>query len=87
MESEDSVLKSAIIGCGWVADHPFLPNKFVDVSEYMKAKEKALYTYSDEMRATPHSRSVENIVRLNQCRGHGVGYQYAEAFSVIRVLV
>ena len=67
--------------------HPFLPNKFVDVSEYMKVKEKALYTYSDEMRAAPHSRSVENIVRLNQFRGNCVGYQYAEAFSVIRIVV
>jgi len=38
------------------------------------------------MRDYPHSRSIEGIKNLAKLRGNQVGYDFAEAFEVIRKL-
>jgi LmbE family N-acetylglucosaminyl deacetylase len=63
---------------------PFIPNVFVDISEYLDVKRKVLEAYGAEMRMPPHSRSVENIISYAGMRGHTVGTEYAEAFISIR---
>ncbi|MDH5765753.1 MAG: PIG-L family deacetylase [Gammaproteobacteria bacterium] len=63
---------------------PFMPNVFVNISEYIEIKRKSLEIYSDEMREEPHSRSIENIIRLSALRGNTVGVDYAEAFNLVR---
>lgn len=63
---------------------PFIPNVFVDISDYIGVKNKILEAYSEEMRQLPHSRSIENAVSIASVRGSSVGVQYAEAFSGIR---
>jgi LmbE family N-acetylglucosaminyl deacetylase len=65
---------------------PFLPNLFVDVSAYLETKMRALEAYALEMRAPPHSRSLEHLHILAQHRGACVGVKAAEAFMVIRSL-
>ena len=65
---------------------PFIPNLFVDISQHMDAKMRALEAYALEMRAAPHSRSVEHLRHLAQHRGSCVGVEAAEAFMVMRVL-
>lgn len=67
-------------------DH-FHPNVFVDISDYIDLKVKALEAYKEEMRGVPHSRSIENIIRLNQYRGNSVGCYYAEAFMLLRKII
>jgi N-acetylglucosamine malate deacetylase 1 len=62
---------------------PFIPNKFVDISQYINQKKAALTAYALEMRDAPHSRSIENVLRLTSLRGNAVGCDYAEAFSVL----
>jgi len=62
----------------------FLPNVFVDITNYIHLKKDALMAYNDEMRQPPHSRSIDNILRLNNFRGNSVGYNYAEAFMLLR---
>ncbi len=62
----------------------FSPNMYVDISRYIEIKRKALEAYNDEMHKSPHSRSVDNIVRLNTLRGNSIGVDYAEAFMLIR---
>lgn len=62
----------------------FTPNWFVDISDYMDKKMQALDAYAVEMRAVPHSRSMEHISTLAQHRGYSVGLQAAEAFVLIR---
>ncbi len=62
----------------------FTPNLFVNIDEQIKLKELALSAYSDEMRPVPHTRSIENILRIDACRGSSVGLRYAEAFMIIR---
>jgi LmbE family N-acetylglucosaminyl deacetylase len=63
---------------------PFLPNYFIDIAPFIENKRKALHVYSSEMHAEPHSRSIENVLRLNAVRGNSVGLYYAEAFMVLR---
>jgi len=63
---------------------PFAPNVFIDISEYIEVKRKALEAYSEEMRQPPHSRSVKNTLRLNALRGNAVGVKYAESFVLLR---
>jgi len=64
--------------------YPFLPNVFVDITNYIEIKKKVLEVYSEEMRHLPHSRSIENALRLCELRGNGVGKRYAEAFMSVR---
>jgi len=67
-------------------DLPFIPNHFVDISEHIEGKKNVLQHYGDEMRDEPHSRSIENSLRLAALRGSTVGVNFAEAFQVVRVI-
>ena len=64
----------------------FNPNVFVDITDYIDIKKQVLEVYSEEMRQPPHSRSIDNALRLNALRGNSVGVDYAEAFISIRIL-
>lgn len=64
----------------------FVANLFVDISEHLDTKSRALEAYSLEMREAPHSRSIENAKRLAMFRGNCVGVDAAEAFNVVRIL-
>lgn len=63
---------------------PFTPNVFVDITDYIDTKKQTLEAYVEEMRQSPHSRSIENAIRLCAIRGNAVGLGYAEAFQMIR---
>lgn len=62
----------------------FLPNLFVDIGETLERKQKALETYSQEMRGFPHARSIEACTHLAKWRGASVGVGAAEAFQIVR---
>jgi LmbE family N-acetylglucosaminyl deacetylase len=73
----------------WVAPEPdarnvFLPNRYVDITDYMETKMAALKCYDIEMRDFPHARSYEAVEALAKLRGAHMGLERAEAFSVIR---
>jgi len=65
---------------------PFTPNRFVDISKYLKVKISALNAYNQELRPTPHSRSIENVIQLASYRGNSIGCVAAEAFMVVRII-
>lgn len=65
---------------------PFIPNVFIDITAQIKIKKEILEVYSQEMREPPHTRSIENIIRLNVMRGNSAGCEYAEAFVLLRYL-
>lgn len=65
---------------------PFVPNVFVDISQYLDVKLQSLQAYELEMRPAPHSRSIEHAGYLAKHRGHSVGVAAAEAFVAIRIL-
>lgn len=66
--------------------YPFTPNVFVDITDYIETKRKVLEAYEEEMREPPHSRSIDNAIRMVELRGNSVGFQFAEAFVGIRIL-
>jgi LmbE family N-acetylglucosaminyl deacetylase len=65
---------------------PFVPSVFVDISDYLEIKMKALEAYELEMREEPHSRSMANVRRLAELRGSTVGFSAGEGLSLIRFL-
>jgi len=66
---------------------PFIPNVFVDITDFIGIKNKALVAYIDEMRQPPHSRSIDTSIKLSEVRGSSVGVRHAEAFSLVRLIV
>lgn len=62
----------------------FNPNWFVDISETLETKMKALAIYESEMRPWPHPRSMEGIKYQAHWRGSFVGVNAAEAFVLAR---
>ena len=62
----------------------FLPNYYVDVSEYIDFKIEAFLCYETEKRIYPHPRSEEALKVLAQKRGVEIGFKYAEAFMIMR---
>ncbi len=65
------------------SESPFMPNVFVDVSDFIELKIQALYEYSKVMRPDPHPRSNKMIKALAGFRGSQCGRNYAEAFQLI----
>ena len=53
---------------------PFTPSVYIDISSQIEIKRKALGVYKEEMRQPPHSRSIDNIIRLNALRGEFCWY-------------
>ncbi|MET3682977.1 LmbE family N-acetylglucosaminyl deacetylase [Alkalibacillus flavidus] len=62
----------------------FNPNWFVDITNSIHTKLKALEYYSSEMREWPHPRSIKGVRTLSEWRGSTVGVHNAEAFMLGR---
>ena len=62
----------------------FKPNYFVDITNSIKFKIKALKYYKRELKKWPHPRSVEGVKLLSKIRGSSVGLSNAEAFILGR---
>ncbi|MFH1644459.1 MAG: PIG-L family deacetylase [bacterium] len=65
----------------------FIPNWFVDISQTLDLKLKALKKYKSEMRKFPHPRSIKALECLANWRGASVGVDAAESFILGRLLV
>jgi len=71
----------------WAApfvDSAFIPNVFVNISETLGTKLKAMSEYKSELKEFPHPRSLEAISALAKMRGTAVGVEAAEAFMLVR---
>ncbi|CAN5165469.1 PIG-L family deacetylase [soil metagenome] len=64
----------------------FIPNYFIDISEYMDEKLEIMKIYASELGEHPFPRSIENIRSLAHFRGAAVGVKYAEAFQLIKFI-
>lgn len=65
----------------------FIPNMWVDISEEISLKQKAMAAYKSQVNDFPHPRSLEAIEKLAGYRGSTVGVNEAEAFMVYRQLL
>lgn len=71
----------------WNLSASFLPNVFIDITDYLTNKIKAFSCYQTEARQYPNPRSPEGIKILAQYRGLQAGVRFAEAFQLYRELI
>jgi LmbE family N-acetylglucosaminyl deacetylase len=64
----------------------FIPNYFVDISEFLGKKLEIMQVYQSELGEHPFPRSNRNIEALATFRGATVGVNYAEAFQLIKFI-
>jgi len=62
----------------------FMPNYFVNIDDFIEKKISAFKCYEKEQRSFPHPRSYEGVKILAQKRGMDVGFNFAEAFVILR---
>lgn len=69
-----------------LAEKAFLPNYFVDVTDYIDKKNEIMKVFESEIAEHPFPRSIENIKALAHFRGASVGVKYAEAFQLLKYI-
>lgn len=62
----------------------FMPNYFVDITDFLQKKIDILKVFKNEIKDPPFPRSVENIKALATYRGSTAGYKYAESFMILK---
>ena len=61
----------------------FLPNVYVDITDFMERKLKIMQMYPKEVMEEPFPRSLSSIKALARTRGSRAGVMYAEAFQLL----
>lgn len=61
----------------------FLPNVYVDITNYMDKKLEIMQMYPTEVMQEPYPRSLSSIKALARVRGSRAGVMYAEAFQLL----
>lgn len=62
----------------------FVPNVFVDVTDYLEPKLKIMSLYETEVQPFPLPRANDSIKALARYRGATIGAEFAEAFMLLR---
>ena len=70
----------------WFFPNRFTPNIFSDITKELTSKIKAMKAYKNEIREFPHPRSEIGIESNARKWGSVSGFNYAEAFSLVRSL-
>lgn len=68
-------------------DSAFIPTVFVDITEHLDYKLKAMNCYHSQLQQPPHPRSLQGIETLARLRGATVSLPAAEAFMLVREIV
>lgn len=61
----------------------FIPNVYVDISDYLDRKLEIMQLYPKEVMREPYPRSLSSIKSLARVRGSRAGVMYAEAFMLL----
>jgi LmbE family N-acetylglucosaminyl deacetylase len=64
----------------------FIPNYYVDITDFMDMKLEIMKIYESEIDEHPFPRSISNIKALAHFRGASVGVNYAEAFQLLKFI-
>jgi LmbE family N-acetylglucosaminyl deacetylase len=64
----------------------FLPNRWVDITDFMEQKMRALACFKSQLQPPPAPRSLEAVRALAAWRGSQIGVEAAEAFVIVRQL-
>ena len=65
-------------------EEAFIPNVFVDVSDFLEKKLDIMRVFQSELSVHPFPRSEENIKALATFRGAMAGVRYAESFMLLK---
>jgi len=65
----------------------FNPNLFIDITNKIKVKQKALKIYKKQFSKDPSLLNIKNIISFAKYRGGYIGTKYAEAFEVVRIVI
>jgi len=65
----------------------FIPNVFVDISEFMDKKIEIMKVFKSEIGEHPFPRSEKNIKALSMYRGATCGCKYAESFILLKEVI
>lgn len=65
-------------------EEAFVPNFFVDISDYVERKVELLSIYHSELSSPPFPRSIETVRAQARLRGAAAGCLAAEAFELLR---
>ncbi len=65
----------------------FVPDVFVDISDFLSTKLAAMACYRTQLKEHPNSRSLRSVEALATFRGAIVGLKAAEAFVLVREIV
>ena len=72
----------------WNTDYDkFHPNFYVDITDFLDVKLKALSLHASQLRHSPHHCSIENMEYLARTRGHEISVTAAEAFVCHRFMM
>lgn len=69
-----------------LSEKAFLPNYYVDITDYLEQKLSIMQIYASELGEHPFPRSLENIKALAHYRGASVGVRYAEAYQLVKYI-
>jgi N-acetylglucosamine malate deacetylase 1 len=69
------------------SDTAFVPTVFVDITDYLDLKLKAMHCYQSELQQAPHPRSLSALEALAKYRGSTVSLPAAEAFMLVRQII
>lgn len=69
-----------------LSENIFIPNYFVDITDFIEHKIKIMKIYESELGSHPFPRSIDGIKALSTFRGLMVNMKYAEAFQVIKII-
>lgn len=62
----------------------FIPNTFIDISDYIEKKLQIMMVYESEVGQHPFPRSIRNIKALATVRGATSNSEYAESFMLLK---
>ena len=65
-------------------ENAFMPNYFVNISEFIEKKIEIMKIFESELREHPFPRSEKNIRALATIRGAQCGVEYAESFMILK---
>jgi len=65
----------------------FVPNVFVDITDFMSKKLEIMKVYESEMAEHPFPRSERNLKALATFRGATAGCEYAESFMLLKEIL
>ncbi len=68
----------------WGCCEAFVPDTWVDISDYLETKIRAFECYVTEIREYPHPRSIENLKNMAYFFGSQVNMTAAECFHTVR---